>query len=50
MAQSIVRIELGTNLTFIVPGICLGLVACYALFDLRATRHGGPLVSEGAAG
>jgi FHS family L-fucose permease-like MFS transporter len=40
----------GTALAFIVPAICLGLVACYALFDLRTTRHGGPLVSEGAAG
>jgi FHS family L-fucose permease-like MFS transporter len=40
----------GANLAFIVPGICLGLVACYALFDLRTTRHGGPLVSESAAG
>jgi MFS transporter, FHS family, L-fucose permease len=40
----------GAALAFIVPGICLGLVACYALFDLRATRHGGPLVGEGAAG
>jgi FHS family L-fucose permease-like MFS transporter len=40
----------GTNLAFIVPGVCLGLVACYALFDLRTTRHAGPLVSEGAAG
>jgi FHS family L-fucose permease-like MFS transporter len=39
----------GANLAFIVPGICLGLVACYALFDLRTARHGGPLVSEGAA-
>jgi FHS family L-fucose permease-like MFS transporter len=38
----------GANLAFIVPGICLGLVACYALFDLRTARHGGPLVSEGA--
>jgi FHS family L-fucose permease-like MFS transporter len=37
-------------LAFIVPGICLGLVACYALFDLRTARHGGPLVSESAAG
>ena len=40
----------GAAPAFIVPGICLGLVACYALFDLRATRHGGPLVGEGAAG
>ncbi|TWF82201.1 FHS family L-fucose permease-like MFS transporter [Pseudonocardia hierapolitana] len=41
---------MGANLAFVVPGICLGLVACYALFDLRTARHGGPLVSEGAAG
>jgi FHS family L-fucose permease-like MFS transporter len=40
---------LGAAPAFIVPGICLGLVACYALFDLRTKRHGGPLVSEGAA-
>ena len=40
----------GANLAFVVPAICLGLVACYALFDLRSTRHGGPLVSEGSAG
>jgi FHS family L-fucose permease-like MFS transporter len=31
-----------------VPTICLGLVTCYALFDLRTRRHGGPLVAEGA--
>jgi FHS family L-fucose permease-like MFS transporter len=40
----------GANLAFIVPGVCLGLVACYALFDLRTERHAGPLVSEGAEG
>jgi FHS family L-fucose permease-like MFS transporter len=40
----------GANLAFVVPAICLGLVACYALFDLRTARHGGPLVSESAAG
>jgi MFS transporter, FHS family, L-fucose permease len=39
----------GANLAFVVPAICLGLVACYALFDLRTARHGGPLVSESAA-
>jgi FHS family L-fucose permease-like MFS transporter len=31
-------------------GANIGVLACYALFDLRTTRHGGPLVSEGAAG
>jgi FHS family L-fucose permease-like MFS transporter len=39
----------GAAPAYIVPGICLGLVACYALFDLRTKRHGGPLVNEGAA-
>ena len=33
---------------WIVPAICLGMVALYALFDLRTKRHGGPLVTEGA--
>jgi hypothetical protein len=36
------------TLAFIVPAICLALVACYALFDLRTARHGGALASEGA--
>jgi FHS family L-fucose permease-like MFS transporter len=39
----------GAALAFIIPAICLGLVACYALFDLRSIRHAGPIVSEGAA-
>jgi FHS family L-fucose permease-like MFS transporter len=39
----------GAAQAFIVPAICLALVACYALFDLRTTRPGGALVSEGAA-
>jgi MFS transporter, FHS family, L-fucose permease len=38
----------GAAPAFIVPAVCLGLVACYALFDLRTTRHGGAVVSEGA--
>jgi FHS family L-fucose permease-like MFS transporter len=37
-----------TNIGFIVPAICLAIVAAYALFDLRSSRHGGPLVAEGA--
>jgi FHS family L-fucose permease-like MFS transporter len=37
----------GTATAFVVPAICLGVVACYALFDLRTKRHGGPLVTEG---
>jgi FHS family L-fucose permease-like MFS transporter len=39
----------GSAFAYIVPAICLGLVACYALFDLRTARHTGPLVAEGAA-
>ena len=38
-----------TNIGFLVPAICLAIVAVYALFDLRSARHGGPLVAEGAA-
>jgi FHS family L-fucose permease-like MFS transporter len=38
-----------TNVGFLVPAICLAVVAAYALFDLRSSRHGGPLVTEGAA-
>jgi FHS family L-fucose permease-like MFS transporter len=37
-----------TAVGFVVPAVCLGLVAAYALFDLRTRRHGGPLVAEGA--
>jgi FHS family L-fucose permease-like MFS transporter len=33
---------------FVVPAICLALVACYALFDLRSSRHSGAPVAEGA--
>jgi MFS transporter, FHS family, L-fucose permease len=39
----------GAAPAFIVPAVCLGLVACYALFDLRTTRHGGAVVTEGTA-
>src|SRR4051794_31646666 len=38
----------GTATAFIVPAVCLAMVALYALFDLRTKRHGGPLVTEGA--
>ena len=39
--------QASTAVGFIVPGICLAFVACYALYDLR-TRRGGSLVVEGA--
>ena len=38
----------GAALAFVVPAVCLALVAAYALFDLRTDREGGPLVVEGA--
>jgi FHS family L-fucose permease-like MFS transporter len=40
--------QLGAAPAFLVPAVCLALVTCYALFDLRTSRHGGPLVAEGA--
>jgi FHS family L-fucose permease-like MFS transporter len=40
--------QAGAATAFIVPAICLALVALYALFDLRTKREGGPLVAEGA--
>jgi MFS transporter, FHS family, L-fucose permease len=40
--------QYGTAEGFIVPAVCLGLVAAYALFDLRSKRRGGALVAEGA--
>ena len=38
----------GAALAFAVPGACLALVACYALFDLRTGRESGALAAEGA--
>jgi FHS family L-fucose permease-like MFS transporter len=40
--------NVGTSQGFIVPAVCMALVAAYALFDLTTKRHGGPLVTEGA--
>ena len=39
----------GAAEAYIVPAICLAGVALYALFDLRSSRHTGPLVTESAA-
>jgi FHS family L-fucose permease-like MFS transporter len=38
----------GAAPAFLVPAVCLAVVAAYALFDLRSNRHGGALISEGA--
>jgi MFS transporter, FHS family, L-fucose permease len=49
LLQGKVMDEVGAALAFVVPGICLAFVACYALFDLRTRRGGGgELVAEGA--
>jgi FHS family L-fucose permease-like MFS transporter len=39
----------GTAAGFVVPAVCLAVVAAYALFDLRSKRHAGALVTEAAA-
>ena len=48
LVQGKVMDEVGAALAFVVPGVGLALVACYALFDLRTSRGGGELVAEGA--
>jgi MFS transporter, FHS family, L-fucose permease len=47
--QGLIMDRADTNVGFLVPAFCLAIVAAYALFDLRSSRHGGPLVAEGAA-
>jgi MFS transporter, FHS family, L-fucose permease len=49
MVHAKVMDSVGTAEGFIVPAVCLAGVAMYALFDLRSSRHTGPLVTEGAA-
>ena len=48
MVHGKVMDEVGAALAYVVPGACLALVACYALFDLRTNRGDGELVTEGA--
>ena len=49
LLQGKVMDEVGAALAFVVPGVGLAFVACYALFDLRSPRGGGgELVAEGA--
>ncbi len=49
LLQGKVMDEVGAALAFVVPGVGLAFVACYALFDLRSQRGGGgELVAEGA--
>ena len=49
LLQGKVMDEVGAALAFVVPGVGLAFVACYALFDLRTRRGGGgELAAEGA--
>jgi MFS transporter, FHS family, L-fucose permease len=48
MVQGRVMDAATTNVSFIVPAICLALVAAYALFDLRTEREHQPLAAEGS--
>jgi FHS family L-fucose permease-like MFS transporter len=49
MVHGKVMDAVGSAQAFIVPAVCLAGVALYALFDLRTSRHAGPLMTEGAA-
>jgi FHS family L-fucose permease-like MFS transporter len=49
MVHGKVMDAVGAAEAYLVPGLCLAGVALYALFDLRSSRHTGPLVTEGAA-
>jgi FHS family L-fucose permease-like MFS transporter len=46
--HGLVMDQVGPAQAFVVPAVCLALVTCYALFDLRANPSGGALVPEGA--
>ena len=43
MVHAAVMDSAGTAAGYVVPGVCLALVAAYALFDLRTTREPLPL-------
>ena len=46
--HGLVMDQVGPAKAFVVPAVCLALVTCYALFDLRTDPEGGELVAEGA--
>lgn len=48
MVHGKVMDQAGAAVAYAVPGVCLALVTCYALFELRTNPHGGALVAEGA--
>jgi MFS transporter, FHS family, L-fucose permease len=46
LVHAILMDQVGAAFAFIVPAVCLALVTCYAVFDLRTHRDGGELVAE----
>ena len=46
LVHAILMDQVGAAFAFIVPAVCLALVAAYAVFDLRTKRDGGELVAE----
>lgn len=48
MVHGRVMDQVGAALAYAVPGVCLAVVTCYALFDLRTRRGGGQLMAERA--
>jgi FHS family L-fucose permease-like MFS transporter len=46
LIHAILMDQVGAAFAFIVPAVCLALVTCYAVFDLRTHRDGGDLVAE----
>ena len=46
LVHAILMDQVGAAFAFIVPAVCLALVTCYAVFDLRTHRAGDDLVTE----
>ena len=46
LVHAVLMDQVGAAFAFVVPAVCLALVTCYAVFDLRTNRNGGELVAE----
>lgn len=46
LIHAVLMDRVGAAFAFVVPAVCLALVTCYAIFDLRTRRDGGELVAE----
>jgi len=49
LIHAVLMDQVGAAFAFVVPAVCLALVTCYAIFDLRTHRDGGALVTEVSA-